>query len=172
METKWRWEKINLTGGQGGHAVARPRSCSRSPRCAGASHGAVARPARHLSVSREAAGGAASGAVVCGSCACRTGGSGHDLRRSTAATSPPYPLVLATQQRVDTHYRKHMGEKPHKCTWPGCSYATARQHVVDRHRLKHTGERPYKCTWAGCSYAGTTQQNLDRHIARRHGTNS
>eukprot|EP01045_Picozoa_sp_COSAG04_P023507 COSAG04_NODE_2801_length_3561_cov_1.619006_3_plen_165_part_00 len=123
--TKWRWEKINLTGGQGGHAVARPRSCSRSPRCAGASHGAMARPARHLSVSREAAGGVASGAVVCGSCACRTGGSGHDLRRSTAATSPPYPLVLATQQRVDTHYRKHMGRS--RTSAPGQAAAMPRR---------------------------------------------
>ena len=39
---------------------------------------------------------------------------------------------------------------------------------MDTHHLKHTGEKPYKCTWVGCSYATTTQQNLDSHYSRKH----
>ena len=67
-----------------------------------------------------------------------------------------------------TIHRKHTGEKPYKCTWPGCSYAATQQQHMDTHHLKHTGEKPYKCTWVGCSYATTTQQNLDSHYSRKH----
>ena len=43
---------------------------------------------------------------------------------------------------------------------------------LDTHNRKHTGERPHKCTWPGCSYAVARQWSLASHIARRHGTNS
>ena len=73
-----------------------------------------------------------------------------------------------TQQHVDTHHLKHTGEKPYKCTWPDCGYASTTQQNVDTHYLKHTGERPYKCTSPGCTFATVTRWHLNRHIAQRH----
>ena len=55
---------------------------------------------------------------------------------------------------MDTHYHKHTRERPYKCTWAGCSYATARKQILDTHYRKHTGEYATALAILSSQYAG------------------
>src|SRR5262249_23931609 len=58
----------------------------------------------------------------------------------------------------------HPGEKPHKCTHGGCSFATRDSSYLIKHMRIHTGEKPHKCTHEGCSYSAAQKVYLTAHM--------
>lgn len=59
-------------------------------------------------------------------------------------------------------------EKPHKCDYVGCEYASRKPSDLVKHKRKHTGEKPYKCDYVGphgigCEYSSTRSTDLERH---------
>lgn len=54
-------------------------------------------------------------------------------------------------------------EKPFKCSYPGCVFATLHSNNLLIHIKTHTGERRYKRDYPGCDYAAVQSDNLTRH---------
>ena len=63
------------------------------------------------------------------------------------------------KHRIETHLRKHTGEKPYKCQH--CDYATAHKGDVKKHERIHTDEKSYKCQY--CNKSFTHRANKITH---------
>lgn len=67
------------------------------------------------------------------------------------------------------HLRAHLGHRPYRCRYPGCSKAYAHPTSRNDHEaVFHRGERPYSCTVSGCSRGFTSRANLSRHLRDVH----
>lgn len=73
----------------------------------------------------------------------------------------PLTLSLVTDKTPDPPFPEcnkplflsGSGEKPYKCTMPGCSWKFSRSDELNRHKRKHTGLRPYPCPKCNKNFA-------------------
>lgn len=70
--------------------------------------------------------------------------------------------------------RRHTGERPFKCEWPGCGYAGTQKHHLETHMQSHSDERPFKCDSEGCGKSFKLKSQLGAHMRihtgeKRHG---
>ncbi|KAL8604263.1 hypothetical protein ACOMHN_023633 [Nucella lapillus] len=72
------------------------------------------------------------------------------------------------QYMLVVHMRRHTGEKPHRCTFEGCSKAYSRLENLKTHLRSHTGEKPYLCEFPGCSKAFSNASDRAKHQNRTH----
>ncbi|KAI5729101.1 hypothetical protein M8J77_025406 [Diaphorina citri] len=84
----------------------------------------------------------------------------EDCTRDEKPFKAQYMLVV--------HMRRHTGEKPHKCTFEGCSKAYSRLENLKTHLRSHTGEKPYTCEYPGCSKAFSNASDRAKHQNRTH----
>ncbi|XP_035234276.1 zinc finger protein GLIS3-like isoform X3 [Stegodyphus dumicola] len=68
------------------------------------------------------------------------------------------------------HMRVHSGDKPHKCTYAGCTKAFSRLENLKIHLRSHTGERPFTCTFPGCSKTFSNSSDRTKHQKTHHDT--
>lgn len=78
-----------------------------------------------------------------------------DCSRQRRAFNARYKLVI--------HMRVHSGEKPNKCTFPGCNKAFSRLENLKIHMRSHTGEKPYLCQHLGCPKAFSNSSDRAKH---------
>ncbi|CAL1548339.1 unnamed protein product, partial [Lymnaea stagnalis] len=84
----------------------------------------------------------------------------QDCSREEKPFKAQYMLVV--------HMRRHTGEKPHRCTFEGCTKAYSRLENLKTHLRSHTGEKPYMCEFPGCTKAFSNASDRAKHQNRTH----
>ncbi|KAL4135530.1 hypothetical protein QTP88_007136 [Uroleucon formosanum] len=64
------------------------------------------------------------------------------------------------------HMRRHSGEKPYGCIWPGCTWRFSRSDELSRHCRSHSGVKPYGCDV--CDKRFSRSDHLAKHARVHH----
>jgi hypothetical protein len=70
--------------------------------------------------------------------------------------------------RAAKHERVHTGERPCKCTVPGCGADFIEWRHLENHRMLHNNIRPHICTADGCEARFIAASHLKGHFERNH----
>ncbi|VDO46521.1 unnamed protein product, partial [Onchocerca flexuosa] len=76
--------------------------------------------------------------------------------------------AFKAQYMLVVHVRRHTGEKPNVCTYPGCDKSYSRLENLKTHVRTHTGERPYRCEFPECGKAFSNASDRAKHQNRTH----
>uniref|UniRef100_A0A1I8EXZ5 C2H2-type domain-containing protein n=1 Tax=Wuchereria bancrofti TaxID=6293 RepID=A0A1I8EXZ5_WUCBA len=76
--------------------------------------------------------------------------------------------AFKAQYMLVVHVRRHTGEKPNVCTYPGCDKSYSRLENLKTHVRTHTGERPYRCEFPDCGKAFSNASDRAKHQNRTH----
>ncbi|XP_070828153.1 WT1 transcription factor a isoform X6 [Chaetodon trifascialis] len=71
---------------------------------------------------------------------------------------------------LQTHGRKHTGEKPYKCEFADCGRGFCRSDQLKRHQRRHTGVRPFQCET--CQRKFSRSDHLKTHTRTHTGKTS
>eukprot|EP01125_Pyxidicula_operculata_P016595 TRINITY_DN572_c0_g1_i1.p1 TRINITY_DN572_c0_g1~~TRINITY_DN572_c0_g1_i1.p1 ORF type:complete len:441 (-),score=105.16 TRINITY_DN572_c0_g1_i1:299-1621(-) len=71
--------------------------------------------------------------------------------------------MLASKTALASHTRSHVGDKPYKCTFPGCDKSFAWPSNLSHHKRIHLEDKPYKCTFPNCGKSFSNASNLIQH---------
>lgn len=80
------------------------------------------------------------------------------------------PKILSSKQWLQRHRDvAHLGLKPFKCPFPGCSMAFTYPVARQRHTYgEHYGPKLFKCPYPHCLWACTEKQTLEQHTNEMH----
>lgn len=67
---------------------------------------------------------------------------------------------------VHQRIHKAPGVKAFICPYKGCDFAGGQEGNIQSHDRRHTGERPYPCAHPGCGYVARHNSALKRHMKR------
>ncbi|CAH1265221.1 MYNN [Branchiostoma lanceolatum] len=77
---------------------------------------------------------------------------------------PMCHAFFTTRSTLETHWRRHSGERPFKCKT--CSASFTQRSNLKRHIRVHTGEKPYQCQVCGVRF--TQSNSLKAHYGFKH----
>ncbi|KAF9900666.1 hypothetical protein BX616_002528 [Lobosporangium transversale] len=69
---------------------------------------------------------------------------------------------------MDTHERKHTGERPYKCPHPDCDKTFTQLGNLKTHERIHDEVKPFMCRLPGCGKTFSQLGNLKTHTTKMH----
>uniref|UniRef100_A0A182RH04 Protein krueppel n=1 Tax=Anopheles funestus TaxID=62324 RepID=A0A182RH04_ANOFN len=94
------------------------------------------------------------------------------IKRNLAGPKPSFLCKICNvtykhKHALDTHMRRHWGDRPHKCEY--CEKSFVVPFELQRHVRIHTGQKPYKCQYCDRAYSdfGSKTKHERTHTGER-----
>uniref|UniRef100_A0A1B0DLD4 C2H2-type domain-containing protein n=2 Tax=Phlebotomus papatasi TaxID=29031 RepID=A0A1B0DLD4_PHLPP len=78
-------------------------------------------------------------------------------------------MTCPSLAHLTIHIRhRHMDERPFKCPFPQCTYASVLQRDLETHKEIHGPRQFYECTQYDCNFQSCSLKSLKRHESLKH----